>query len=173
MRYELATEIEQEDLLPEYAGWLERLSATYNAVAYCCLHRLRDREAAECVSAEVIAEMLARPKVFGYYGLPFSGQIGRLAEPRIDRARQGAAVGGAVGWQELLARLRSVPEEHQTVFVLTCIEGNTDLEVAAALGCDEDTAKLRRERTMSLLRELSESIVAPNKREQADDEGEH
>ncbi len=171
MRDESATEFEHE-LLPGYAEWLERLSATYHAVAYCCLHRLRDRGAAECVSAEVVAEMLARPKVFGYYGLPFSGQIGRLAEPRITRALQGNMVGSNSGWQELLVRLRSVPKEHQTVFVLTCIEGYTDPEIAAALGCDEDTAKLRRERALGLLRELSESIVAPTQREYTD-EGAH
>ncbi|MCA1738233.1 MAG: hypothetical protein LC740_05195 [Actinobacteria bacterium] len=172
MRDKAATEFEQ-DLLPGYEEWLERLSATYNAVAYCCFHRLRDREAAECVSAEVVAEMLVRPKVFRYYGLPFSGQIGRLAEPRITRARQATiVVGGDSGWQELLISLRSVPEEHQEVFVLTCIEGYTDPEVAIALGCDEVTAKLRRERTMNLLRELSESIVAPSQREQID-EGAH
>ncbi|MDQ3363346.1 MAG: hypothetical protein M3534_17135, partial [Actinomycetota bacterium] len=164
----------EQDLLPGYEEWLERLSATYNAVAYCCRYRLRDRVAAECVSAEVVAEMLARPKVFGYYGLPFSGQIGRLAEPRIARARQGTpVVVGDSDWEELFARLRGISKEYQEVFVLTCIEGHADPEIAAALGCDEDTAKLRRENTMSLLRELSESVVAPNKREQADDEDEH
>lgn len=168
-----ATEFEQ-GLLPGYEEWLERLSATYNSVAYCCFHRLRDRKAAERVSVEVVAEMLARPKVFRYFGLPFSGQIGRLAEPRIDRARQGITVGGSgdASWQELLVRLRNVPEEHQSVFVLTCIEGHADPEVAIALGCDEDTARLRRENTMDLLRELSESIVAPTGREHAD-EGKH
>lgn len=172
MRDEAATEFEQ-DLLPGYEEWLKRLSATYNAVAYCCFHRLRDREAAECVSAEVVAEMLARPRVFGYYGLPFSGQIGRLAEPRIARARQGApVVGGDSGWEELLVSLRSVPEEHQEVFMLTCIEGYTDPEIAAELGCDEDVARLRRESTMNLLRELSESIVPPTRREHID-EGAH
>jgi len=172
MRDEIAMEPRQ-DLLPGYEEWLKRLTATYNAVAYCCFHRLRDRKAAECVSAEVVAEMLARPKVFGYYGLPFSGQIGRLAEPRIDRARQGKTVGeGDSGWQELLIRLRGVSEEHQVVFVLTCIEGYTDPEIGAALGCDEETARLRRENTTNLLRELSESIVAPTQREHID-EGAH
>ena len=154
------------NLLPGYEEWLNRLSATYNAVAYCCQHRLRNREAAECVSAEVVAEMLARPKVFGYYGLPFSGQIGRLAEPRISRARGGTPmVVGDVGWEGLLARLRNVSIEHQEVFVLTCIEGYSDPEIAGALGCDEDTAKLRREDALSLLREFSESIVPPSRRE--------
>jgi len=170
MRDEVATESEQ-DLLPGYEGWLERLSATYNAVAYCCRHRLRDRVAAECVSAEVVAEMLARPKVFGYYGLPFSGQIGRLAEPRIARARQGTpVVGGDSGWQELLARLRGVSKEHQEVFVLTCLEGYTDPEIAGALGCDEDTAKLRRENTINLLRELSESVLPATLHEHTDED---
>ncbi len=169
MREEAATEFEQ-DLLPGYEEWLERLSATYRSVAYCCFHRLRNREAAERVSVEVVAEMLARPKVFRYFGLPFSGQIGRLAEPRIARARQGTTVvGGDSSWQELLIRLRSVPKEHQAVFVQTCVEGYTDPEVAAALGCDEDTAKLYRENTMNLLRELSESVLAPTRREHTDE----
>ena len=165
MRDEAATEFEQ-DLLPGYEEWLERLSATYRSVAYCCFHRLRDREAAERVSVEVVAEMLARPKVFRYFGLPFSGQIGRLAEPRIARARQETTVrGGYSSWQELLIRLRSVSEEHQAVFVLTYIEGYADSELAVALGCDEATARLRRESTTNLLRELPESIVAPTQRE--------
>lgn len=172
MRDEVATRSEQ-DLLPGYEEWLERLSATYNSVAYCCFHRLRDREAAERVSVEVVAEMLARPKVFRYFGLPFSGQIARLAEPRIAEAQQGTAVGdGEQGWEELLVRLRSVSKEHQEVFVLTCTEDHTDPDVADALSCDEDTAKLRRENTMNLLRELSESIVAPTQREHTD-EGAH
>lgn len=165
MRDGVATESPQ-DLLPGYEGWLERLSATYNAVAYCCRHRLRNRVAAECVSVEVVAEMLARPRVFGYYGLPFSGQVGRLAEPRIARARRGTPVAvGDWGWEELLANLRSVSKDHQEVFVLTCIEGYSDPEIAGALGCDEDAARLRREDTLDLLRGLSETIVPPTRRE--------
>lgn len=172
MRDGVATESGQ-DLLPGYEGWLERLSATYNAVAYCCRYRLRDRVAAECVSVEVVAEMLARPRVFGYYGLPFSGQIGRLAEPRISRARQGTPVmGGDSGWEELLAGLRGVSKGHQEVFVLTCLEGYTDPEIAGALGCDENTARLRRENTLDLLRGFSESIVPPARREDVE-EGAH
>jgi DNA-directed RNA polymerase specialized sigma24 family protein len=72
---------------------------------------------------------------------------------------------GDVGWEGLLARLRNVSIEHQEVFVLTCIEGYSDPEIAGALGCDEDTAKLRREDALGLLREFSESIVPPSRRE--------
>ncbi len=78
--------------------------------------------------------------------------------------------GGDSDWQELLIHLRSVPEEHQAVFLLTCIEGYADPEVAGALGCDENTARLRRENTMNLLRELSESVLGPSGREHTDED---
>lgn len=150
-------------LLPGYEEWLERLSATYEAVAYCCFHRLKDRASAERVSVEVVAEMLARPKVFQYFGLPFSGQIGRLTEPRISRARQGE-VGSGASWQQLRVGLLEVPLEQQGAFVLTCIEGCSDAEIAAALGCDEETAKRRRESMTGLLQGLSRSVLSPEER---------
>ena len=68
-------------------------------------------------------------------------------------------------WQEFLVRLHNVSKEHQEVFLLTCIEGYTDPEIAVALGCDEDAARLRREDTMGLLQELSRSVLAPTGRE--------
>ncbi|HLL39293.1 MAG TPA: hypothetical protein VK357_06450 [Rubrobacteraceae bacterium] len=169
MREGATTESEQ-NLLPGYEEWLERLSATYGSVAHCCLYRLQDRAAAENVSMEVVAEMLARPKVFRFFGLPFSGQLAKLAEPRIAQVQQGVTVGGNMDWQEFLVRLRSVSKEHQEVFLLTCIEGYTDPEIALALGCDEDAAKLRRESTMGLLQELSESVLAPAGREPAEEQ---
>ena len=36
-----------------------------------------------------------------------------------------------------------------------------DPDVAVALGCDEDAARLRRESTMHLLKEISRSVLAP------------
>ncbi len=168
MREGATTESEQS-LLPGYEEWLERLSATYNSVAHCCRYRLQDRAAAESVSMEVVAEMLARPKVFRFFGLPFSGQLAKLAEPRIARVQRGTTMGGSMEWQEFLVRLRDVSKEHQEVFLLTCIEGYTDREVAVALGCDEDAARLRRESTMGLLQELSESVLAPGRREHVEE----
>ena len=165
-----ATTESEHDLLPGYEEWLERLSATYGSVAHCCRYRLQDRAAAESVSMEVVAEMLARPKVFRYFGLPFSGQLAKLAEPRIARVQRGIKVGGAMEWQEFLVRLHNVSKEHQEVFLLTCIEGYTDPEVAVALGCDEDAARLRQESTMNLLQELSRSVLAPAGREPAEEQ---
>src|SRR5215212_6109559 len=136
MRDEAATEFEQ-DLLPGYEEWLERLSATYRSVAYYCFHRLHDRALAEGVSVEVVAEMLARPKVFRYFGLPFSGQIGRSAEPRIARLQRekqrGKAGEDPREWQKLSSRLLGVSPEHQEVFVLAYVEGYPDTQIAAAL----------------------------------------
>ncbi len=169
MREGATTEFEQS-LLPGYEEWLERLSATYGSVAHCCRYRLQDHAAAAAVSMEVVAEMLARPKVFRYFGLPFSGQLATLAEPRIARVQRGISVGGNMDWQEFLVRLHSVSKEHQEVFLLTCIEGYTDPEIAVVLGCDEDAAKLRRENTMGLLQELSESVLAPVGREPAEEQ---
>ncbi len=168
MREGATTESEQ-NLLPGYEEWLERLSATYGSVAHCCRYRLQDHAAAAAVSMEVVAEMLARPKVFRFFGLPFSGQLATLAEPRIARVQRGIKVGGDMEWQEFLVRLRGVSKEHQEVFLLTCIEGYTDPEVAVALGCDEDAARLRRESTMNLLQELSRSVLAPIGREPTDE----
>lgn len=168
MRDEAATEFEQS-LLPGYEEWLDRLSATYRSVAHCCRYRLQDRAAAERISMEVVAEMLARPKVFRYFGLPFSGQLATLAEPRIARVRQGMRMGGNMDWPEFLVRLRGVSKERQEVFLLTCIEGYTDPDVAVALGCDEDAARLRRESIMDSLRELSESVLAPTRREHTEE----
>jgi len=166
MRDEAATEFEQ-DLLPTYEGWLERLSATYRSVAYCCFHRLRDREAAECVSVEVVAEMLARPKVFRYFGLPFSGQIARLAEPRIARLQREKQQGKAgedakEEWQRLFSRLRGLSREHQEVFALAYVEGHSDTEIAAALGRSEDMARQQREDMAHLLQELSKIVLLRN-----------
>jgi DNA-directed RNA polymerase specialized sigma24 family protein len=165
MRDEAATEF-GHDLLPGYEEWLERLTATYRSVAYYCLHRLQDRALAEGVSVEVVAEMLARPKVFRYCGLPFSGQIGRSAEPRIARLlrekQQGEAGEDAKEWQRLFSCLRSVSQEHQEVFVLAYVEGCSDAEISAALERSEDAARQLREDMAHLLQELSKMVLLRN-----------
>ncbi|MGH3765201.1 MAG: hypothetical protein ACRDS0_01545 [Pseudonocardiaceae bacterium] len=160
-------------LLPEYQAWMERVGATYDAMTYTCHHRLGDRRLAERVSAQVLAGLLAKPMVFRYFGLPYSGRIARLAEARLAEAREGrlADVGS---WPELLARLTGLPLEHQEVFVLTCVRGDDDGQLAANLGCDAHTASLRRHSTMEYLRGLATCALPPatlseNDKQSADD----
>lgn len=166
MRDEAAVEFER-DLLPGYEEWLERLSATYRSVAYCCSYRLQDYALAEDVSVEVVAEMLARPKVFRYFGLPFSGQIARLAEPRIarlqgEKQQSSKADENTKEWEELFSRLLDVSREHQEVFVLAYVEGCPDAEIAAALECSESAARQQREDMTNLLQELSKMVLLRN-----------
>lgn len=138
----------------EYAAWTERVRATYEAIAYTCAHRLHDRRLAEQVAVQVVAGLLARPRVFRYFGLPYSGRIATLAEARIAEVRQGrlAVVGE---WPALLDRLSAVAPAHQEVFVLTCVLGQDDTELAASLGCDGDAATGRRDETLRLMRRIA------------------
>src|SRR6478752_1850270 len=70
-------------LVPEYEAWMERVCATHDAITYTCHHRLGNRSLAAQVSAQVLAGLLAKPKVFRYFGLPYSGRIARLAAARL------------------------------------------------------------------------------------------
>jgi hypothetical protein len=159
------------DLLPDYEGWLERVSATYESVAYCCFYRLRDRAVADQVSVQVVAGLIGKPKIFKYFGLPYSGRIGRLAERRIAQARQGTlAMGG--DWPELFAALVAMPTVNQKVLHLACVLGYDDAELATALECNEEEARIRRKQTVGYLEELSRRILPPEPRqsEEEDDE---
>jgi hypothetical protein len=147
-------------LLPEYEAWMERVCATYEAITYTCQHRLGNRRLAEQVSVQVLAGLLAKPQVFRYFGLPYSGRIARLAEARLAEAREGrlADVGS---WPKLLQGLTSLSLEHQEVFLLTCVRGDDDGELASNLGCDTHTATLRRRSTMEFIRELAACALPP------------
>jgi DNA-directed RNA polymerase specialized sigma24 family protein len=139
----------------EYAAWLERVDMTRESIANCCVHRLQgDRAAAERVSIEVIGGLLARPRVFQYFGLPFSGRVAHLAELGLARARDGAAPAGC-SWTVLRAALAELPGEHRETVVLACVEGYDDAHLAEALGCDESAARERREAALERLREMA------------------
>jgi hypothetical protein len=147
-------------LLPEYEAWMARVCATYDAITYTCHHRLGNRRLAEQVGTQVLAGLLAKPQVFRYFGLPYSGRIARLAEARLAEAREGrlADVGS---WTDLLGGLTGLPIEHQEVLVLTCVRGDDDWQLASNLGCDEHTASLRRHRTMEYMRGLAACALPP------------
>ncbi|NMH98297.1 hypothetical protein [Pseudonocardia acidicola] len=144
----------------EYAGWVERVRATFEAVRYTCSHRLADPDLAEQVSVQVIAGLVSRPTVFRYFGLPYSGRIARLAETRIAEADAGR-LATVCRWAELRQRLDSVPEEHREVLVAACIRGEDIPALAAGLSCTEQQAQARRESTLAFMHELASPGLPP------------
>jgi hypothetical protein len=158
-----------EMLQPEYAAWLERVRATYEAVAYTCGYRLHDRELGRRVAAAVVAGLVRRPGVFRYQGLPFSGRIAVLAEALLAAAREGQPPAGPE-WSRLRVELTRVPPDVQEVFVLSCVHGRNVAEVAADLGCDRDAANSRCDEALRLMRELASQPVpgAPDRKGEMD-----
>jgi DNA-directed RNA polymerase specialized sigma24 family protein len=145
-----------EVLQPEYAAWLERVRATYEAVAYTCGYRLHDRELGRRVGAAVVAGLVRRPGVFRYQGLPFSGRIAVLAEALLAEAREGRLPVGPE-WSRVWVALTRVPPDVQEVFVLSCVHGRDVAEVAVDLGCDRDGANSRCVEAFRVMREIGES----------------
>lgn len=146
--------------LSEYEAWMERVCATYDAITYTCHHRLDNRRLAEQVSLQVIAGLLAKPQIFRYFGLPYSGRIARLAEARLAEAQDGCLADRG-SWPDLLRKLTRLPPEHQEVFVLTCVRGDDDEQLAANLGCDAQTAGIRRHSTIEFMRALAACALPP------------
>lgn len=150
-----------EALLPAYAEWLERVEMTRESIGYCCFHRLnRDRALAERVSVGVVAGLLARPLVFQYFGLPFSGRVAHLAEQGIARAAQGMR-DQVCAWEVLRGELLTLAPQEQEVVVYACVEGYDDPELAAALHCDEESARRRRDEVVERLRRCAEPALPP------------
>lgn len=149
-----------EELQTEYAEWLARLQATYQSVAFCCWHRLGDRELADEVSAQVVAGLVRKPTVFKYFGLPFSGRIARLAEAGIQEARDGTLVSGR-GWNDLIGRVQEAPPQHREFLVFGCLRDYDDAQLAAALDCDVEAAAERRSESLRFWEALASSSQEP------------
>lgn len=167
------TSVPSAALLPDYEAWLERVRMTHDAVAYCCFHRLgRNRVLADQVGVEVVAGLLARPKVFQYFGLPFSGRVAHLAEAGIARAAGGPG-GRSCTWAALRDGLAGLTHEEQEIVVLACVEGYDDAHLAAALGCCEERAQRRREATFERLQEMSRLALSTTGQEPGRGGGAH
>jgi hypothetical protein len=149
-----------EAALSAYEDWLERLEMTYESVAHCCAYRLQDRALAERASLDVVAGLIERPRVFRHFGLPFSGRVAHLAELAMVEARAGRSSGGG-DWLALRSGLREIPHDQQRLFVLTCIEGYGDPELAAALGCDETTAAQLRKAALKRVNDVCRRVLSP------------
>ena len=143
-----------DGLTPEYAAWLDRVTATFEAVSYTCRVRLGDRVAGEAVALRVATGLVGRPAVFRHWGLPYSGRIAKLAEAGIADARAGRLVPRG-SWSTFRHALTEVPADHQETLVLTCVEGLGDEELAQAWGCGAEAARARRAATIEHLQELA------------------
>ncbi|GAA4804619.1 hypothetical protein GCM10023200_47480 [Actinomycetospora chlora] len=144
----------EPDLLPGYAEWLARITATVDAVSYTCGVRLGDRAAGDAVAARVAVGLVSRPTVFRHWGLPYSGRIAKLAEDAIADVRAGRLVGGST-WGSFRQALVTVPPDHQSTLVLACVEGYDADQLAMTWRCDVATARDRRTRTLTHMKELA------------------
>lgn len=161
---ETATTRASAELLPGFEEWLARLEMTRESIGYCCLHRLAgDRAAAERVSVEVVAGLLARPRVFQYFGLPFSGRVAHLAERGIAGALGGASQSTCT-WESLRDELVRLSPAEQQVLVLTCVEGYDDARLAASLQTDEASAARRREAVLERLQRCADLALPTSRR---------
>lgn len=127
----------------EFTKWVQRLRSTHRAVAFTCKHRLAEPEHAEPLAVRVVAGLLARPTVFQYFGLPFSGRIASIAERLIADAEAGNPPGPA-DWSELENRVLSLPYHHRAVLVSVCLNGDGVDTLAARLRCGTEEANRRR-----------------------------
>lgn len=148
------------DVAQEFDEWLDRVRALFEAVRFTCTHRLADPELAEQVSVQVVAGMVARPAVFRYFGLPFSGRIAKLAEGLIAAADAGE-LSVVCTWPELRDAIADLPHEHREAFVVTCLRGGDVEELAAALSCDGAVAERRHEAMLTYVEELVRPGTAP------------
>jgi hypothetical protein len=131
----------------------------YEAVAYTCAHRLADAALAEPVAVQVVAGLIARPQVFRYFGLPYSGRIAKLAEAHLAEAAAGE-LAAVCGWADLSARLDAVPREYRDALVVTCVRGDDDAALAAVRASDEGTAAATRAAMLAYVRELVRPALA-------------
>lgn len=144
----------------EFAQWLDRVRATYEAVEYTVRHRLANPGLAAQVAVQVAAGLVSRPMVFRFQGLPYSGRIARLAETRIAEADAGT-LATVCEWAELYTRLGELPDDHRHVLVRTCVRGE-DLEtLAVGLDCAEAVATTRREATLAFMYEMAVPGLPP------------
>jgi hypothetical protein len=153
-----------DDLAVEWDAWRERVRATYEAVEYTCAHRLADAALAESVAVQVVAGLIARPQVFRYFGLPYSGRIAKLAEARLAEAAAGE-LAAVCGWAYLSERLDAVSRAHRDALVVTCVRGEGDAALAAAWGSDEATAAAGHAAMLAFLRELVRPGLPPHEEE--------
>jgi hypothetical protein len=147
-------DVTETELLPEYAEWLDRLTATFDAVSYTCRVRIGDARVAEAVALRVATGLVARPAVFRHWGLPYSGRIAKLAEDGIALADAGLPVCSG-SWPDFRRALQALAPGLQADMVATCVEGHGDEALAELWACEPADVAVRRAALLAHLRELA------------------
>jgi hypothetical protein len=96
------------------------------------------------VSVYVILEMLKKPSVFRYQGLPYAARIGALAGPFLNQEQSDVELVDSVSWDEIKRYLTVCPEILQVAIVCAFVHGDTDECISRAMGWTlEESASLR------------------------------
>ena len=113
----------------EFGHWVARLADTHDSVRFTVGHRLRDWRRADTVAVRVVIEMLHRPKVFRYQGLPYAGRIATLAERFIASQQRDEDI---PEWSVLVDYLDRMPPHLRAVHVAAYVHGLDDGTIASA-----------------------------------------
>lgn len=117
----------------EFQHWLDRVRDTHDAVRFTVGHRLHgDWERAEAVSIQVVVEMLAKPRVFRYQGLPYSGRIGAVAESILAGPAERAAE--LPDWPTLTSYLEQMSPQLRPVLIGAFVDGLDDEHISSQIG---------------------------------------
>lgn len=139
--------------------------AHFERVYAYTVRRVRDRHAAEDVTAEVFQQALANLGRFEWRGVPFAAWLFRIAANAIaDRAKRAARERGTpapepvtvqerVEEQAQLYRLvRELPADQRRVVEMRFTEGKTIREIAVGMGRSEGAVKQLQLRAVQSLR---------------------
>jgi RNA polymerase sigma-70 factor, ECF subfamily len=144
-----------------YEGNFERVFAFV-------MRRVRDRDIAEDITAEVFHQALAKLPHFEWRGVPFAAWLMRIAANAItDRWQktnretelppeelEDAGVEGEIERRAMLFQLvDGLPEDQRLVVVKRFVEQRTIREIAAELGRSEGAVKQLQFRALQTLRE--------------------
>lgn len=130
--------------------WLSRVADTHDSVRYTVEHRVKDWRRAESVSVGVVLEMLKRPKVFRYQGLPYSGRIGSVAELLLAAPPSKREL-AQPDWPTLVDYLNDMTTLQRAILVAFFVDNVEPSEVAASLAITSDAVVAARDSVVDYL----------------------
>jgi DNA-directed RNA polymerase specialized sigma24 family protein len=108
----------------------------------------------------VLAGMLAKPSIFRYFGLPYSGRIAHLAEECIAAAKEGSLKSTAE-WHEVATWLRQLPDNLRQLFALSCVLGFSQPKIAAILRVSPELVESECIDALNEIASISSRIISP------------